>query len=169
MVGRKTGCDKALPSCYNCVRSHRLCEGYGLKLSWPDDGDGRRPESIPCRRSSDTKHFLSRCGGPFYFLNTSGEDLLEDIKRPLPIPAITRWHSLLPNIFSADPSVSLNFGYETTLSAQESVLLSYCEYIPRVWVVLADQLLDHIVLSRMVTTIDDSKVGWFVCRVECST
>jgi hypothetical protein len=62
-------------------------------------------------------------------------------------------------MFSADPSVSLNFGYETTLRAQESLLLSYCEYIPRVWAVVADKLLDTVVLSRMVTTIDDSKVG----------
>ena len=159
MVGRKTGCDKALPSCYNCVRSHRICEGYGLKLSWPDDGDGRRSESIPCRPSSDTKHFLSRRGGPFYFLNTSCEDLLEDIKRPLPIPAITRWHSLPSNIFSANPSLSLNFGYETTLRVRESLLLSYCEYIPRIWTIPTDKLSDTAVLSRIVTTIDDSKVA----------
>ncbi|CAH0054588.1 unnamed protein product [Clonostachys solani] len=32
--GRKIGCDKSLPSCRNCIRTRRLCAGYGPRLVW---------------------------------------------------------------------------------------------------------------------------------------
>ncbi|KAK3315690.1 fungal-specific transcription factor domain-containing protein [Apodospora peruviana] len=39
---RKTACDRALPSCQNCVVRGQQCLGYGVKLSWPRSDDGRR-------------------------------------------------------------------------------------------------------------------------------
>ncbi|KAF2730490.1 hypothetical protein EJ04DRAFT_579818 [Polyplosphaeria fusca] len=39
---RKIACDKRLPSCMNCARSGRPCQGYGMRLSWPRSNDRKR-------------------------------------------------------------------------------------------------------------------------------
>ncbi|KAK5994195.1 Transcription factor iacI-like protein [Cladobotryum mycophilum] len=39
---RKLRCDLAQPTCDNCARARRNCQGYGIQLSWPRDGDKRR-------------------------------------------------------------------------------------------------------------------------------
>ncbi|GAP83624.1 putative N-terminal fungal transcription regulatory domain-containing protein [Rosellinia necatrix] len=39
---RRVRCDRGLPSCSNCARVKQVCQGYGLRLSWPKDGDTRR-------------------------------------------------------------------------------------------------------------------------------
>ncbi|KAF8866180.1 hypothetical protein BDZ45DRAFT_735465 [Acephala macrosclerotiorum] len=143
---RKIGCDKALPSCSNCIRTKRACEGYGLKLAWPEDGDGRRPDNpVSVGRAGSSYFFLSsNRGGSVYFLNTSEKDLQEDVKRPLPVLAIAKWHTSKSNLFSVDPSKGLSFGYEASLKGRESSVLSYYTDV----------------LSRMVTTIDDAKNGF---------
>ncbi|SPO07747.1 uncharacterized protein DNG_10442 [Cephalotrichum gorgonifer] len=41
-IDRKISCDRAVPACSNCVRSNRVCKGYGLRLSWPRDSDRKR-------------------------------------------------------------------------------------------------------------------------------
>ncbi|KAK2039042.1 hypothetical protein LZ31DRAFT_559101 [Colletotrichum somersetense] len=41
-IGRKISCDRRLPRCSSCVRSNRVCTGYGLRLSWPRKDDGKR-------------------------------------------------------------------------------------------------------------------------------
>jgi hypothetical protein len=35
-------CDARKPTCGNCAKSRRDCQGYGIQLSWPRDGDGKR-------------------------------------------------------------------------------------------------------------------------------
>lgn len=39
---RRIHCDRTIPTCSQCSRSKRLCQGYALRLSWPKTGDGRR-------------------------------------------------------------------------------------------------------------------------------
>lgn len=39
---RRIHCDRIVPTCSQCSRSKRLCQGYALRLSWPKTGDGRR-------------------------------------------------------------------------------------------------------------------------------
>lgn len=39
---RRIHCDRAVPTCSQCSRSKRACQGYALRLSWPKAGDGRR-------------------------------------------------------------------------------------------------------------------------------
>ncbi|KAI2618208.1 fungal-specific transcription factor domain-containing protein [Hypoxylon sp. NC1633] len=39
---RRILCDRAAPTCMQCVRSKRKCQGYGLRLSWPNASDARR-------------------------------------------------------------------------------------------------------------------------------
>ncbi|KAK2018708.1 hypothetical protein LZ32DRAFT_521276 [Colletotrichum eremochloae] len=41
-IDRKISCDRRLPRCSSCIRSNRLCTGYGVRLSWPKKGDGKR-------------------------------------------------------------------------------------------------------------------------------
>lgn len=128
--GRKIGCDKTLPECLNCLRTKRHCEGYGLKLAWPDeDGDGRRPDSVTCP-SSNTPHFIlpASNGRYLYFLNTSRDDLLNNTRRLLPSSANARFHA--PQImheFAMRPPFALKFGHESVLNKHESLLLSYCK------------------------------------------
>ncbi|KAI1364339.1 fungal-specific transcription factor domain-containing protein [Xylaria arbuscula] len=39
---RRVRCDLGLPSCANCARVQQVCQGYGMRLSWPRDGDTKR-------------------------------------------------------------------------------------------------------------------------------
>ncbi|KAI3338381.1 fungal-specific transcription factor domain-containing protein [Ustulina deusta] len=39
---RRVRCDLGLPSCANCARVKQACQGYGMRLSWPRDGDAKR-------------------------------------------------------------------------------------------------------------------------------
>ncbi|KAI1179719.1 fungal-specific transcription factor domain-containing protein [Nemania sp. FL0916] len=39
---RRVKCDLGRPSCANCVRLKQVCQGYGVRLSWPKDGDTKR-------------------------------------------------------------------------------------------------------------------------------
>lgn len=39
---RRIHCDRTVPTCSQCSRSKRSCQGYALRLSWPKTGDGRR-------------------------------------------------------------------------------------------------------------------------------
>lgn len=47
---RKILCDRGTPTCLQCARSKRTCQGYGLRLSWPRPGDGKR--AIVMKRQS---------------------------------------------------------------------------------------------------------------------
>ncbi|KAF2971404.1 hypothetical protein GQX73_g2135 [Xylaria multiplex] len=54
---RRVRCDLGLPSCANCARVQQVCQGYGMRLSWPRDGDKKRsitsgvPESLGSSRA----------------------------------------------------------------------------------------------------------------------
>ncbi|KAI1152954.1 fungal-specific transcription factor domain-containing protein [Nemania diffusa] len=39
---RRVRCDLGLPNCANCARVQQVCQGYGVRLSWPKDGDTKR-------------------------------------------------------------------------------------------------------------------------------
>ena len=39
---RKVACDRERPSCRACIKAGRRCHGYGIKLSWPRQGDKKR-------------------------------------------------------------------------------------------------------------------------------
>ncbi|KAI1747826.1 fungal-specific transcription factor domain-containing protein [Xylaria castorea] len=39
---RRVRCDLGFPSCANCARVQQVCQGYGVRLSWPKDGDTKR-------------------------------------------------------------------------------------------------------------------------------
>ncbi|KAI0555996.1 fungal-specific transcription factor domain-containing protein [Xylaria curta] len=39
---RRVRCDLGFPSCANCARVQQVCQGYGVRLSWPRDGDKKR-------------------------------------------------------------------------------------------------------------------------------
>lgn len=47
-LDRRIRCDRRAPTCANCGRARLECQGYGLRLSWPRDGSGRRALSAPC-------------------------------------------------------------------------------------------------------------------------
>ncbi|QGI68346.1 uncharacterized protein FFB20_05500 [Fusarium fujikuroi] len=73
-VGRKIGCDRATPSCNNCIRTQRKCLGYGLQLLWPDRHDGRRRKRDPAEHRPPATPSGSVYYGK-YFLNTSMSDI----------------------------------------------------------------------------------------------
>ncbi|KAI1266383.1 hypothetical protein F5Y18DRAFT_28123 [Xylariaceae sp. FL1019] len=39
---RRVRCDRALPTCSSCARLNHKCQGYGVRLSWPKQGDRKR-------------------------------------------------------------------------------------------------------------------------------
>ncbi|UPX12777.1 uncharacterized protein EKO05_0003315 [Ascochyta rabiei] len=73
---RKIGCDRALPTCLNCDKSQRTCQGYGLRLAWPDKQDGRRKQKRYEVMSQEViAKYLPRSNGSLEFLNTVVQDL----------------------------------------------------------------------------------------------
>ncbi|KAI1778172.1 fungal-specific transcription factor domain-containing protein [Hypoxylon cercidicola] len=39
---RRVPCDGGSPACQKCARARRVCQGYGVRLSWPRNDDKRR-------------------------------------------------------------------------------------------------------------------------------
>ncbi|KAI1816334.1 fungal-specific transcription factor domain-containing protein [Poronia punctata] len=77
---RKIGCDRSYPACNNCRRTNRECLGYGIRLAWPDQPDGRRRGS----RIPDGAVHHSAEKPPNYgkqFLNVTYADLVHSGKR----------------------------------------------------------------------------------------
>ncbi|ORY68814.1 fungal-specific transcription factor domain-containing protein [Pseudomassariella vexata] len=71
---RKIGCDRGEPFCNNCIRTGRECLGYGLRLAWPDQPDGRRrvnrlPEQEIRSPSTNSEYYGKQ------FLNVTYADL----------------------------------------------------------------------------------------------
>ncbi|KAI1178114.1 fungal-specific transcription factor domain-containing protein [Nemania sp. FL0916] len=76
---RKIGCDRGFPACNNCLRTGRECMGYGIRLAWPDQPDGRRRGSqIPNRALHCSPHNSAHYGKQF--LNMTYEDLMHNGK-----------------------------------------------------------------------------------------
>ncbi|KAH8658074.1 fungal-specific transcription factor domain-containing protein [Xylariales sp. PMI_506] len=70
-AARRVKCDGALPTCQNCARAQRECQGYGLRLSWPRDGDQKRAIT----RTSPPAVMRSRRGARLFFINTTWRDM----------------------------------------------------------------------------------------------
>lgn len=69
----KVRCDLSTPTCSNCVRAGKTCQ-YGLRLSWPREGDARR--SIVARHESYRKPtVLPENGHIAHFLNAGYPDV----------------------------------------------------------------------------------------------
>ncbi|KAH9906819.1 fungal-specific transcription factor domain-containing protein [Xylariomycetidae sp. FL2044] len=71
---RKIGCDRGYPACNNCLRTGRECLGYGIRLAWPDQPDGRRRLSrIPDQTTHH--HVVNTVYYGQQFLNSTYDDL----------------------------------------------------------------------------------------------
>lgn len=133
---RKIGCDKTLPECWNCRRSCRSCAGYGLKLRWPDQPDGRRRKSsfgssvVPSRHSRSPIRSIR----PLPFLNTTFRDVRGQRLRPQDLYSQSTLVARLPRSLTVEP----------WKDAESFSLLGYYESV----------------LSRMITTIDDNGNGF---------
>lgn len=76
---RKIGCDRGYPACNNCLRTGRECLGYGIRLAWPDQPDGRRRSGrTPDRAVHCSPHNPADYGKQF--LNMTYEDLMHSGK-----------------------------------------------------------------------------------------
>ncbi|KAK2056289.1 hypothetical protein LY76DRAFT_595296 [Colletotrichum caudatum] len=74
-IGRKVSCDRRLPRCSSCVRSNRVCTGYGFRLSWPTKDNGKRMivgQAEP--RFRRTRHKESS-SGQFHMINVTFWDI----------------------------------------------------------------------------------------------
>jgi hypothetical protein len=122
---RKIGCDQKLPQCLNCVRTGRECEGYGIRLHWPESADGRRPLFNWESKSQNLSDFVSTSkSGEFHFLNTTYEDLQSQTSSVL-----IRRGSFRISESSTSISRGLNVGFDTNnLVSEDQTLLSYCRF-----------------------------------------
>ncbi|PWY68969.1 hypothetical protein BO94DRAFT_299621 [Aspergillus sclerotioniger CBS 115572] len=68
---RRILCDRALPTCTRCSQSNRMCQGYGLRLSWPKASNTKR--SMVGQPSHPRS--AVRQSAEFRLLNTSTWDL----------------------------------------------------------------------------------------------
>ncbi|KAI0601329.1 fungal-specific transcription factor domain-containing protein [Biscogniauxia sp. FL1348] len=125
---RKIGCDRGYPACNNCLRTGRECLGYGIRLAWPDQPDGRRrlnrlPDQVIHHQKTDSTHYGKQ------FLNVTYTDL-----------AIAR-KGITPNslaLVRGRPRPPRNIPMIPNFHERESHLMTY--YRER--------------LSRMISTID---------------
>ncbi|KAI0017027.1 fungal-specific transcription factor domain-containing protein [Xylariomycetidae sp. FL0641] len=125
---RKIGCDRGFPACNNCLRTGRECLGYGIRLAWPDQPDGRRrlsrvPEPVTHHHTVDSVHYGKQ------FLNVTYTDL-----------ALARKGLLVDNqsLFCSLPRPSRSIPLIPGLQEREKHLMHYYN----------EQL------SRMISTID---------------
>lgn len=76
IVERKVGCDRTLPTCKNCEKGQRACQGYKLRLAWPDKQDGRRKQKrYEVTNQDNVARYLHRKDGRLTFLNTVVKDM----------------------------------------------------------------------------------------------
>ncbi|WQF85883.1 Putative zn(2)Cys(6) fungal-type DNA-binding domain, fungal transcription factor [Colletotrichum destructivum] len=75
-AARKIRCDGGLPTCKNCDKARRDCQGYGMRLSWPRDNDERRAmtgSNAPLAVVSSTRS--SHQPADLFFVNTTWRDM----------------------------------------------------------------------------------------------
>lgn len=115
---RKIGCDKTLPACNNCIRTNRVCAGFGVKLIWPEKYDGRRKSVIRGVDHQKSHNFCQTLAVDF--LNTTTEDV--EVSH---LYNLTNWaqnsHPLRLSTRTL-PTYSL-----PGFTSDEASLLSYCE------------------------------------------
>ncbi|KAI3323423.1 fungal-specific transcription factor domain-containing protein [Xylariaceae sp. AK1471] len=114
---RKVRCDSHWPRCGNCTKARRVCQGYGIQLSWPRDGDSKRAiVSRDTRRSVNILQSHVR-----RFLNSSSWDvsLSEELEnggisvRHLRTMRVPRPTYLSPTAISREESQFLRFFNES--------------------------------------------------------
>ncbi|KAI2625101.1 fungal-specific transcription factor domain-containing protein [Hypoxylon sp. NC1633] len=126
---RKIGCDRGYPACNNCIRTGRECLGYGIRLAWPDQPDGRRrlnrlPENTIHHHEIDSAYYGKQ------FLNVTYSDLAVARKGISPIS--------LRIMRSQPPSPGRSIPLFANFQERESHLIGYYQGK----------------LSQMISTID---------------
>src|SRR5687767_12453520 len=118
-IERKIGCDRSLPSCANCERSGRECEGYNIRLTWPDQPDGRRKlgelvhsPASPSAEAAWPRHYGTQ------FLNVTSEDIILSTGNQNPSRLVSS-----PMLPAPRRSLCLH----QAILGQEASLLSYCK------------------------------------------
>ncbi|KAJ4993613.1 C6 finger domain-containing protein [Stagonosporopsis vannaccii] len=133
---RKVGCDRALPQCFNCKKGQRICQGYGLRLAWPDKEDGRRKQKQYEVKDNDiVAKYLPRKDGQLQFLNTFTGDLNGS---RLSFRELVQGESV--NVMCSIP-MPLNV---CSIKEQDGMLLSHYD----------------MEIARITTTIDDESNGF---------
>ncbi|KAI1270167.1 fungal-specific transcription factor domain-containing protein [Xylariaceae sp. FL1019] len=112
---RKIGCDRGYPACNNCLRTGRECLGYGIRLAWPDQPDGRRRGS---RAPDQVVHYINKVPIDYgkQFLNMNFADLEHAAKGSMVLDEFLICSQMRPA-----RSISLIPGFRE----QESHLISY--------------------------------------------
>ncbi|KAI0376219.1 fungal-specific transcription factor domain-containing protein [Hypomontagnella monticulosa] len=67
---RRVQCDGGLPACRKCVQARRECQGYGMRLSWPRDGNEKRAIMVGSQPAS-----MFPRPGNIFFINTTRRDI----------------------------------------------------------------------------------------------
>lgn len=116
---RKIGCDRGLPSCNNCLRTSRVCLGYGLRLLWPDHPDGRRRKAepvthIPPGGRTRPLHYGKQ------FLNFTFQDMALSGVDTVGIDMLA----------TAIEAPCRGLYLHAPFLGQDAILLSYCKYTP---------------------------------------
>lgn len=124
---RKIGCDRGYPACNNCLRTGRECLGYGIRLAWPDQPDGRRRVD----RLPEYQFQLPATNSKYYgkqFINVTFADLAQARDGASPYhPALIRSQMRPSRLIPLLP----NF------HERETHLITYCEHWQRVPSVLS--------------------------------
>ncbi|KAI0179333.1 fungal-specific transcription factor domain-containing protein [Hypoxylon sp. FL1284] len=112
---RKIGCDRGYPACNNCLRTGRECLGYGIRLAWPDQPDGRRrlnrlPDHTIHHHEVDSAYYGKQ------FLNVTYSDLAPAGKALSPVSLA---------IIRGQPRLSRSIPLFASFQERESHLLSY--------------------------------------------
>ncbi|CAK1356362.1 unnamed protein product [Cercospora beticola] len=117
---RKIGCDKTIPRCNNCNRSQRLCEGYGIRLNWPDQLQSRRDDHIVCFVPEGFSAGESISTQQRRFCNTTYRDFALAKQERL------TWLQIIKRL-CAEPSPSLTLHLPAV--GNDAMLLTYYEQI----------------------------------------
>ncbi|TLD14260.1 uncharacterized protein PgNI_04410 [Pyricularia grisea] len=73
---RRIACDRGVPTCSQCMRSKRECQGYSLRLSWPTvTGDCRRAIVADIRPRSDRAALMKLRPGRLDLVRAGNHDV----------------------------------------------------------------------------------------------
>ncbi|KAI3327809.1 hypothetical protein HD806DRAFT_484001 [Xylariaceae sp. AK1471] len=154
---RRVRCDLGLPTCTNCARVQQTCQGYGVRLSWPKDGDTRRSMigkvSVPqSNRLKDTDIQLVHTSyfdlEMYYYLAKlrSSRDGNEGITQPtnLILPSPLSWK---PVDLNAEELETLRY-FESTAFSSLATISADAASLRDILVRMA--LMNHTITSRAV-------------------
>ncbi|KAI0466379.1 fungal-specific transcription factor domain-containing protein [Xylaria cf. heliscus] len=154
---RRIRCDLGFPSCANCARVQQVCQGYGMRLSWPRDGDTKRsivsgvPGSLiklPKRNNIELVHTSAFDIEMYYYLvelrssRVDDEAVIQPAKLILPPPLPS-----MPVSLNAEELELLQYFRSTAFSTLSTVRVDVTG-LRDLLVRLA--LSDHTIASRAV-------------------